>query len=211
MPTSASNRPRRKAKQARARQTLEVILEAAARVLLDRGYGGATTNRISEAAGVSVGTVYEYFANKEDVFEALIQREVGVLVRALQGQPPRPGASIVETLTGIIGAGMAAMRHGPELYRSLEQVPGARFRRQLAAARREVVAFVRRLLEVHRAELRVSDLDLAAFVIVGAVEGVAANASRELLDARLACELTELLEGYLVGSARAGEYALPNG
>lgn len=201
MPDRSANRPRRKAKQERARQTLEAILEAAARVLLERGYGGATTNRIAEVAGVSVGTLYEYFANKEEVFEAVIQREIEVLVQALQTQPPAPTeASIVEALTGIIAAGMGAMRHGPELYRSLEQVPGASFRRQLGEARTELTGFVRQLLESRRPELRVENLDIAAFVVVSAIEGIAANASREFLNEALAREMTALLESYLVGA-----------
>lgn len=203
MPDLGANRPRRKAKQERARQTLEAILEAAARVLLERGYGGATTNRIAEVAGVSVGTLYEYFANKEEVFEAVIQRELEVLLQALQIQPREStGASIVEALTGIIAAGMGAMRHGPELYRSLEQVPGASFRRQLGEARTEVIGFVRQLLESRRSELRVADLDVAAFVVVSAIEGVAANASREFLNEKLAREMTALLENYLVGQPK---------
>ena len=203
MSPAAPKRRRRKAKQERAHQTLDAVLEAAAQVLVAEGYARASTNRIAEAAGVSVGTVYEYFANKEEVFEAVIQRELTALAGALQGQPPREGAGIVETLTGILVAGIAAMRHGPELYRSLEQVPGASFRRQLAAERREVIGFVRRVLDAHRAELRVTDLDLAAFVVVGAVEGVAANASRDLLDESMARELTALLEGYLVGEPKS--------
>jgi AcrR family transcriptional regulator len=62
MPEKPSKRPRRKAKQERARKTVEALLEAAARVLRQRGYSAATTNRIADAAGVSVGTLYEYFA-----------------------------------------------------------------------------------------------------------------------------------------------------
>ena len=198
MPERAPKRPRRKAKQDRARRTLEVILEAAARVLLERGYASASTNRIAETAGVSVGTVYEYFANKDEIFEALIETEIARLVDALQGQPD--GASIVDTLTGMIVAAISSMRHGPELYRVLEQVGDASFRRRLATARREVTAHLVELFEAHRSELRVADLERAAFVVVGAVEGVAANASRESLDERLVVELSDLLRGYLVGS-----------
>ena len=63
-----------------------------------------------------------------------------------------------------------------------------------------MLSFVRELFERRRAELRVTDLDLAAFVVVGAVEGVAANASKDLFDEALARELTALLEGYLIGT-----------
>ena len=59
MRTQPAKRPRRRAKLERARRTVEDILEAATRVLQQRGYAAATTNRIAEAAGVSVGTLDE--------------------------------------------------------------------------------------------------------------------------------------------------------
>ena len=65
MPAKRANRPRRQAKQDRARETVHLLLEAAARVLQERGYAGATTNRIAQVAGTGVGTLYEYFANKD--------------------------------------------------------------------------------------------------------------------------------------------------
>ena len=92
---------------------------------------------------------------------------------------------------------MGALRDGPEFARSLEHVPGAVFRRRLATGRRTVIGFVRQLLEAHRAELRVRDLDLAAFFVVSATEGIGANASAEQFDERLAGEIATLLTRYL--------------
>jgi AcrR family transcriptional regulator len=198
MPTS--NRPRRKAKQRRARETVDVVLDAAARVLAERGHASATTNRIAQTAGVSVGTVYEYFANKEAVFEALITRELGRLVDAIASQPLSPEAPIDVKLGALVRGAMAAMRHGPSFYRSLEQVPNAVFRNRLVEARATVVGFVRDLLVEHRDELRVRDSDLAAFVVVSAVEGVGANASEDVFDERLATEVTDLVRAYLAGT-----------
>ncbi len=204
MPASRANRPRRKAKQERSRETVEIILEAAARVLLDQGYGLATTNRIAKKAGVSVGTLYEYFANKEGVFDALIQNEISSLVGAFSGEMQNPTAPVDETISRLLLAGMAAMRFGPELFRSLEQVPNASFRRHLADARQLVLRFVKQLLEDHREELRVTDLDLAAFMVVSAAEGVAANATSEFFDERLAQEIAVLLKVYLTGAETGG-------
>lgn len=202
MSAGRPNRPRRKAKQGRARVTVDVVLEAAARVVLDRGYGSATTNRIAKTAGVSVGTLYEYFANKEEVFDALIRRELDALVVAVRSQGVDPAAPVDEKLSRALLAAMAAMRYGPELFRSLEQVPGATFRRQLADARKVVIASVRGILEQHRAELRVDDLDLAAFMVVSAVEGVGGNATHDQFDERLAAELAELVKAYLMRETR---------
>jgi len=193
-------RPRRQPKQGRAQETVDVVLEAAARVLLERGYASASTNRIAERAGVSVGTVYEYFADKDAVFEALIRRELDRLVAAIASQRFGPGDALDAKLGRVLAAAMGAMHYGPGLLRSLEQVPDATFHEQLGAARGTVVRFVRGLLEEHREELRVADLDLAAFLVVSAAEGVGANANDEIFDERLARELTRLVRAYLVGT-----------
>jgi AcrR family transcriptional regulator len=201
MPQGRAKRPRRKAKQQRSRETVEAILEAAARVLTARGYGSATTNRIAEDAGVSIGTLYEYFANREEVFDALIRRELDAVLTALSGRSPEPDAPVDERLAQLVGAAMSAVRYGPELIRALEQVPEASFRRQLAVARRTVIDFVRTLLEQHRDELRVTDLDRAAFVVVSAAEGIGANATASDFDEALGREVTTLLKLYLTGHA----------
>jgi len=191
--------PRRKPKQARAHDTVEVVLDAAARVLAAHGYAGATTNRIAEAAGVGVGTVYEYFSNKDAVFEALIGREIGALAGAFAEQGVGEDVALAAAIGRLLAAGIGAMPHGPELLRALEAVPGASFRRQLAAARQGVIDQVERLLEAHRDEIGVDDLALAAFIVVSAIEGIGANASSRDFDARFAQELTALVTRYLAG------------
>jgi AcrR family transcriptional regulator len=67
---STSKRAVRAPVQARSRATVEAILGGAARVLASRGYSGTTTNHIAEAAGVSIGSLYQYFADKDDVIAA---------------------------------------------------------------------------------------------------------------------------------------------
>lgn len=196
------NRSRRKAKQPRARETVECIVEGAARILLRTGYARATTNRIAREAGVSVGSVYEYFEDKDAVFEALIRRELDRLVDAVASAPLDPADPLEVKLGRLLSASMGAMRFGPSLFRALEAVPGAAFRSQLARARRAVLVIVRDLLEAHRAELRVRDVDLAAFLLVSAAEGVGGNASDDRFGEPLARELADLARAYLVGTDR---------
>jgi AcrR family transcriptional regulator len=199
MPSHPPKRPRRKAKQERARQTVEVILEAAARVLEKRRYSGATTNRIAETAGVSVGTLYEYFADKDAIFEALIQKQIEAIVSAIRAQGPDPDLPVGIVLEQVLRLAMGAMPRGPGYIRALEQVPASTFRRRLSAARAQVVAYVRQLLEEHRDELRVTDLDLAALLVVSSAEGVAMNASDGVFGEPLAKEMGSLLNLYLTG------------
>lgn len=72
--------PRKKGRQQRARVTQEAIIEAVARFLeSDQAYN-LTTNRIAEIAGVSIGSLYQYFPNKEAILVALIRRERSALL-----------------------------------------------------------------------------------------------------------------------------------
>jgi AcrR family transcriptional regulator len=199
MPTNRVNRPRRHAKQDRARATVDAILEAAARVLAQQGYAAATTNRVAEAAGVSIGTLYEYFANREEVFEALIRQEIEGLVDAFASEDFDPGLSLIPKLGQLIARGMAQMRYGPVLFRALEHAPEGALAAQLAPAREQMIGFVRLILEAHRSELRVPDLGLAAFVTVSAVEGIATAATNERFDDRLRQEIEDMLRAYLTG------------
>src|SRR6187551_2779093 len=67
---------RRKPRQARAEETVAAILEGAAQVLEAGGLAAFTTNAVAERAGVSIGTLYQYFADKKAILLALLQQEV---------------------------------------------------------------------------------------------------------------------------------------
>jgi AcrR family transcriptional regulator len=67
---------RREPKQQRARQTVDAVLEAVQRVLKRHGAEAITTNRVAEAAGVSIGSLYQYFPDKQAIFVALHDRHV---------------------------------------------------------------------------------------------------------------------------------------
>ncbi len=188
---------RRRAKQDRAQETVSVVLEAAAQVLQREGYARATTNRIAKTAGVSVGTIYQYFNDKDEIFDALIRREIDGLQKVLRDAAPARHESMADALRKLLLALVHIRPEAPALYRSLEQVPNALFRRRVAAARGGVVQWVREFLAMHPRELRVQDLDTAAFVIVSAAEGVAMNASPEFYRGRGADELASLFTRYL--------------
>ena len=176
--------------------TVTAVVEAAAHVLLDEGYGRATTNRIAEAAGVSVGTLYQYFSCKDDIFDALIRREIAALENTLSQATPDPKRSLEDGLRTLLLAIIEARPETPSLYRALEHVPNAAFKRRLGQARGRVVAFVRNILSTRRG-LRVRDLEQAAFLVVAAVEGAAMNATAEFFDRNGVDELTSMLTRYL--------------
>jgi AcrR family transcriptional regulator len=68
--------PRKPPVQSRSKITVGAILAAAAQVFEDHGYAGGTTNRIAERAGVSVGTLYQYFPSKEALAVALLEQHI---------------------------------------------------------------------------------------------------------------------------------------
>src|SRR3954470_9305494 len=76
MPPQVRTTPRKRPRQARSRATVESVLEATARVLVKRGFDGLTTNLVAEAAGVSIGSLYQYFPNKAALVAALIEKHV---------------------------------------------------------------------------------------------------------------------------------------
>ncbi|HQP19465.1 MAG TPA: helix-turn-helix domain-containing protein, partial [Phenylobacterium sp.] len=76
--------PRKTPRQARAEATVEAIIEAAARILEREGLEAFNTNAIARQAGVSVGSLYQYFPGKDAVMAALIRRESQAFARALE-------------------------------------------------------------------------------------------------------------------------------
>lgn len=86
-------KPRKAPSQPRSAHTVEAILEGAAHILEQQGLAGYTTNAIAARAGVSIGSLYQYFPTKDAVTVALIEREREGLVReavdALAGQDRR--------------------------------------------------------------------------------------------------------------------------
>jgi AcrR family transcriptional regulator len=96
LPEKASDQglsPRKTPAQSRAAATVHAILEGAATILERQGFDGYTTNEIAARAGVSIGSLYQYFPNKDAVTIALIEREmvgmVDEVVAALALTPPR--------------------------------------------------------------------------------------------------------------------------
>lgn len=75
--------PRKAPRQRRSRRTVDRIVEAAARVFDDAGYLGATTNEIAAEAGVSIGSLYQYFPNKDALLVEIAHRHVSASVAAL--------------------------------------------------------------------------------------------------------------------------------
>jgi AcrR family transcriptional regulator len=111
---------RRRPQQRRARETVEAVLDAVIRILKRDGSRGLTTNRIAEVAGVSIGSVYQYFPDKQAIFAALHQRHIDQIDRMVQDTLVEHAASSLETLMrAMIEAMVEAHTTDPELYELL--------------------------------------------------------------------------------------------
>jgi len=200
--------PRRKPVQRRSIDTVDAILEAAAQVFERHGYAAGTTNRIAERAGVSIGTVYQYFPDKDAILVALVTRhlEEGTavlvpIVGQLLSEPP----PISEGLTRILEALLELHRHQPQLHRVLfEEAPRPEhLQRDLDAAADRATAAVAAYLRL-RPEVQTRDPDLAAQMVVLVAETVTHGLvihPRDGVDpAAYAHEAALMLERYLTGS-----------
>jgi len=179
------------------------MLEATARVLVKRGFDGLTTNLVAHTAGVSVGTLYQYFPNKAALVGALIEKHVEDMSALCLAELTRVAREpLGVAIRSVIEALIRAHAVEPELHRVLtEQVP----RVGRMAKLRDIDALVHRmvagLLATRKAELAIQDPELTAFILVSAIEAITRRAtlfSPELLrDPRLVDEACMMVRRYL--------------
>lgn len=196
MPRTRATTPRKRPSQARSRALVAAILEAAARVLEARGHEGATVARIAERAGVSIGSVYQYFRTKDAIFEALA---ADLLARILHAAGPAlldPTLPFGVRIERGMLAGLDVLRPHPTVLRQLAACIGSAFRGHLQAARAHAYAYAALALPSHPHADRLTDLGLAARVLVDAVEGVMLNLRPDDDTATIARETRRLVEGY---------------
>ena len=171
-------KPRKIASQERSRATVDALIEATARILVKEGFDKASTNRIAEVAGVSVGSLYQYFPGKEALVAAVIERHQQQLMQTVRSEFARVLDQPVEkAMRTLVATAVTAHRVEPELHRVLaEQIPRVGKLEELETFSRQNYVLFRAYLESHRAELRVRDLDLASFVCVTSIEALTHNA-----------------------------------
>lgn len=195
--------PRKIATQRRSQATVEALLDATARILVREGYDRASTNRIAAVAGVSVGSLYQYFPNKESLVAALVARHTREMVDLLRDAMAAVASLDLEAaMRELIAAMVDAHRVDPALHRIFdEQIPRMGRLDEIEAIDREAFALVRAYLDERREEIAVTDLDTATFICVTTVETLTHEAVLRHPDtidpAALVEEVTRLVVGYL--------------
>ena len=166
--------PRKLASQERSRPTVDALLEATTRVLIKEGYDRASTNRIAEVAGVSIGSLYQYFPSKEALVAAVVDRHTQEVSEVTRNALVKVAARPIEVAAReFVSVAIDAHRVHPKLHGVLaEQIPRVGRLENVEANVRDGYALIRGYLEAHRDEIDVEDLDLAAFVVVTVVEAL---------------------------------------
>jgi AcrR family transcriptional regulator len=205
--TRVTNRrltPRKLPKQGRSEATVEAVLEAAAQVFERHGYAAGTTNRIAERAGVSIGSVYQYFPNKDAILVALVHRHIAEGTAALQPHIERlnRGARFDEVLPDIVDSMVALHALAPSLHRVLfeeTQLPPTLRAKLDALEDRLVVLATDALAAPPRSPP--ADLQLSARIAISAIEGLTHRLVLRpppgVTPEAIAREITKLLRAYL--------------
>jgi AcrR family transcriptional regulator len=198
-PRKQALQPRKTPSQKRSAQTVEVILEAAARILEQHGFEGFNTNAIAERAGVSIGSLYQYFPGKDALLGGLMEREVAPLLSV--SEELEQIRSCRKALRVYIRASIAHQMKRPQLARLIDVAEKRdTFQRQVSGTMSRLTATLVRLLSLPDAP-RVHDKGLAAVDLIAL--------TRALIDAageREESESEELLhrtEGAMWGYLRA--------
>ncbi|MES2489981.1 MAG: TetR/AcrR family transcriptional regulator [Pseudomonadota bacterium] len=119
--------PKKRPAQPRAKATVTAMLDAAAQILEREGYDGVTTNHVAEAAGVSIGSLYEYFPNKQSIIAAALARELGEIadevktsMRTALSLPDQPRGGIDHWMRGMM---LSLEKRGKLLRVAMREVP----------------------------------------------------------------------------------------
>jgi AcrR family transcriptional regulator len=194
--------PRKLPKQERSQATVEAILTATTRILTERGYDQFTTNRVAELAGVSIGSLYQYFPNKEALIFALGEHHANEMVQLAQHHlEGLEDSSIPEVLRQIVKAALAAHAVNPKLHRVLhEQIPRSEVMRQLDEAKMEKL--LQSFLAQRCDQLQPKNIDLTVFIVGRTIKtlihGAMIDRPELLKNGELEQEIITMLSSYLV-------------
>jgi AcrR family transcriptional regulator len=194
--------PRKKPQQRRSRVTIDSIFEATVQVLLANGLDRITTIQIAERAGVSVGSLYQYFPNKNALLAAIVKRHVGQVTDAtIAACKSAHGTTIGDMCATMMGAFVDAKTRRPEVSRAL-YLPSAAVNAD-AIVKEESARCIQ---AVHDMLITASDATVAqpqvvSRVLVGSIIGptravIEAGGNRATFE-RLKQHLTALTVGYL--------------
>jgi AcrR family transcriptional regulator len=203
MPDKPSTKPRKLPQQDRSKFTVAAILEATTHILVEEGYAKTNTNRIAERAGISIGSLYQYFPNKQALMTALIDQhsqEMAELVQTklnlLFDSPPE----IV--VPALVNAAIAAHTINPRLHQVLsEEIPRSGRSPQMQQADESIAKLLRAYLNHWRDLIQPQNIEMTVFMLSRTVESLCHAAVIEQpnfsIDSQFEREVSRMLLSYL--------------
>ena len=187
--------------QKRAKATISAILTAAAQLILEIGYEKTTTNKIADRAGVSIGTLYDYFPGKEAIFTEVRRRE-----DRRASDFTKRGGKTPDTVRGWLrlhtSMYLEYVRSHQMLHSALiKAVPRDVLGRDELLTYTEYVPWLSEFFRSHKEELRLADPELATFVasiVLATTDDYLAHAPEKLADPVFEDLLADLLERFLL-------------
>ena len=197
--------PRKRPQQRRSRVTIDSIFEATIQVLLANGLDRITTIQIAERAGVSVGSLYQYFPNKNALLAAVVKRHVSQVVDVtIAACESVHGRTIAEMCATMMSAFVDAKTRRPEVSRAL-YLPSAAVNADAIVKEQSVrcAAAVHDML-ITASDAKFSQPQMVSKVLIGSIVGP----TRAVIEAggnfdRLKLHLTALCVGYLKEAEKA--------
>ena len=192
--------PRKSPVQARSAASVDAILDATLQVLLGVGKERLTTTRVALRAGVSVGTLYQYFPNKSALLQAVLKRHLSEVTDTVEGvceeQRGRTlGQMVTALITAFLEAKMRDAKRSVALYAVSSDVDGVKIGQQMGVRSNRAIV---RMLE-SAADPLGRDPQLVASMLQGAMVGV----SRRMLESGAAEKQFEGLRRELIAMACA--------
>jgi len=217
MPRPAASKRKnavRKPVQHRSRATRAALLRAAAQLLGRRGSAEVTTNEIARRAGVSIGSLYEYFRDKDAIVQALVDEHLAAAEqlfaeRARELAADAASRPLGELLAALVEAMLRFHADDPRVHRVLaSEAARSRATRARVSALEDGAAQVLAALFATHPEAKIARPALAARVVVQTVDAlthrwILAPSGEPVALALLADELTRMLKGYVVDGGRA--------
>ncbi|MGJ0425720.1 TetR/AcrR family transcriptional regulator [Methylocystis sp.] len=195
-------KPRKTPVQARSAATVETLHMAAIQVLLQGGLSRCTTTRIAERAGISVGSLYQYYPNRDALLAGVLERHLeGVASAVERACHEHRGQQLSQMGTAFVVAFLAAKLRDPEEARALYSVAEERGGAALAARMRTRIASAVTAMLASAPDARFDDPAMVAKIALGALVGPVQTLLKEpapaRFTARLEKELILLVTAYL--------------
>jgi len=195
--------PRKVPQQQRAQFTVDCILGAAESIIIKSGYDAATTNHIAEVAGVSIGSLYQYFSSKEAIAAALVENAVSkateVLRECILANMGKPLAEAIRTIITVI---LSTRREYNFIFMLLpRQVPKLGKLSHNVTTEKFLYNTIRTFYHHHKHEIVVEDLEIAMFVaqhlVVGSIDAYLEDNSILITDEQLVDHIADAVVKYL--------------